>query len=59
MSRILFYISAVFTTVLLILIIVLNPPKGEMKGIYWALAGSALTTIAMAIESRKKKNQNK
>jgi urea transporter len=58
-SRILFYLSALLSLIILVAIVISDSPIGEMKAPLMVLAGTSLTTIAMAITSSKKKNVDK
>jgi len=56
--RFLFYVFALYTTIVLILIVVSDLPIREMKGLPWALISGICLTIAMAFEWAKRKNKS-
>lgn len=58
MSRIVFYLALLLCTIILIYIVAVNPPTGEIKALLIVLASGALTAIAMAFTSKKKKDVN-
>lgn len=58
MSRIVFFLALILCTIILIYIVAVKPPIGEIKALLIVLASGALTATAMAITSSKKNKKD-